>query len=141
MALVLCTGVDEELIRSRKVLLERGGHRVVVAAGPWSLIQACMKHQFDVAVIEQAISQPRKRHLLKLVRRHCPETRVLELYSLSTGRWLENADDWLAVPAAISDELLEHVSALASRAVRGPGLQDELRRQNRIRAGVRTSLH
>ena len=121
MALILCTGVDEELIRSRKLLLERGGHKVVVAAGPWSLIQACMENQFDVAVMGQAISQPRKRHLLKLIRRHCPDTRVLELYSLPTGRWLENADDWLAVPAEIPTDFLEHVSALASQPVRARG--------------------
>jgi len=113
VALVLCTGVDEILIRTRQLLLEGAGHKVIPATGQLQLIRACEENHFDVAVVGQVITKPEKQRILSLIREHCPEARVLELFTPSTGRWLPDADDWLEVPGQIPSEFVERVSMLA----------------------------
>jgi hypothetical protein len=116
MALVLCTGVNRNLVATRKMILEEAGHTVVPALSDRDLIQACEQHDFDVAVIGQAISSREKNRIYSLVRLHCPSLRVLELYSPHEGKVLIAADDWLAVPADVPTDLADHVSALADSA-------------------------
>src|SRR5579864_3033657 len=41
VALVLCTGINDVLIATRKLILERAGHKVVTATGERELITAC----------------------------------------------------------------------------------------------------
>jgi CheY-like chemotaxis protein len=114
MALVLCTGVNPALVRTRQMLLEQAGHSVVPALDETTLIAACQNNQFDVAVIGQTISPRSKRRVMQLVRHHCPSTKVLELYASTTGKILEDADSWLEVPADVPEELVQRVEALAS---------------------------
>ena len=114
MALVLCTGVNPALVRTRQLLLEQAGHTVVPALDETTLITACQNNQFDVAVIGQTISPRSKRRVLQVVRQHCPSSKVLELYASTTGRILEDADSWLEVPADVPEELVQRVEALAS---------------------------
>lgn len=116
MAAVLCTGVDEGLLRSRKLILERAGHHVIPALGEKQLIAACTTYRFDVAVVGQTVSQVEKQHILRLVRQHCPNAKVLELFIPSTGKMLPEADDWLEVPARIPFDLAERVNELASKS-------------------------
>jgi hypothetical protein len=113
VALVLCTGVDEILILTRKMILESAGHKVIPTTGQIELIRACEENQFDVAVIGQVITKPEKQRILSLIREHCPDARMLELFTPSTGSWLPDADDWLEVPRQIPSELVERVSLLA----------------------------
>jgi hypothetical protein len=113
MASVLCTGTDESLIKTRKLILERAGHKVVPALGEPQLIEACEKHSIDVAVIGQTIARNEKRRVLRLIRQNCPAAKVLELYSPTTGKVLPDADDWLEVPADVPSDLAERVSKLA----------------------------
>lgn len=121
MALVLCTGVNEMLIRSRKLILEGAGHTVVTAMSDAAVIDACDKNLFDVAVIGQGVSPTDKERILMLVRQHCPSAKVLELYAVT--KRLEGADDLLSVPAKVPVELAERVAALATR--RPTGRADE----------------
>jgi CheY-like chemotaxis protein len=115
MALVLCTGVDPVLIRTRQMILEKAGHRVVTAMDVSSVTAACKQNAFDVAVLGQTVSAKTKRQLMALIRRDCPSAKVLELYRFSTGRILEDADSWLEVPVDVPQELAEHVTALSTK--------------------------
>jgi hypothetical protein len=97
MALVLCTGVDEMLLRKRRLILEGAGHQVIPATDEKALLAACTKHSFDVAVIGRAISPNVKRRIALLVRQHCPGAKILELYTPHEKKTLEDADSWLLV--------------------------------------------
>jgi hypothetical protein len=116
MALVLCTGIDAALIKTRKLILQQAGHRVITAMDESSITAACQKHTFDVAVIGQTVSTEIKRQIMSLVRKHCPSAKILELYRFSTGRILDSADSWLEVPADVPSELADHVAALAPKS-------------------------
>lgn len=116
MALVLCTGINDTLIATRKLLLERAGHKVVTATGEPELIAACIANKFDVAVIGQTVSANQKHRVLLLIREHCPPAKVLELFSPNKGQDLADADDWLEVPASVPSDLAERVSALAGES-------------------------
>ena len=115
MSLVLCTGTDRNLIATRAFLLQRAGHTVVAAANEPELIAACKGHKFDVAVIGQAVSTGQKQRVFDLIRTNCPGARMLELYSPETGEVLDQADDWLVVPAEVPQDFVKRVSALAER--------------------------
>jgi CheY-like chemotaxis protein len=81
MALVLCTGVEPSLIRTRQLILERAGHTVVAALDETALALVCKQHRFEVAVIGQTASSKAKRHIAHLVRESCPGAKLLELYT------------------------------------------------------------
>ena len=115
MAVVLCTGADPALMKTRKLLLEQAGHLVFTAINEGSLQKACGAYNFDVIVIGQTTSRDVKTRLLKLGREYCPKARVLELYSVSTGKVLDAADAWLEVPADIPADLSARVTALAGQ--------------------------
>src|SRR5690242_18641056 len=110
MASVLCTGADRVLLETRRLLLERGGHNVVAVKNEPELLDACTRHQFDVAVIGQGVSVPVKHRIRSIVRERCPGTKILELYPPYTGRVLSDADDWLEVPAAVPSDLPARVT-------------------------------
>ena len=114
MALVLCTGVDKTLLQTRQYILERAGHSVVTAADELALQTACEEHSFDVAVIGQTTGTSMKRRILDLVRKHCPDAKVLELYQPYVGRVLENADSYLETPVDVPTELADRVSDLVN---------------------------
>jgi len=78
------------------------------------LVSACEKHQFDVVVIGQTVSLKMKRLICSLVKQHCPDVRILELYQPHVGKAVEDADSWLAVPADIPSALAEEVARLAN---------------------------
>jgi hypothetical protein len=115
MALVLCTGVDPAVVRTRQLILERAGHVVVPALDEASLIQACQQNKFDVAVVGQTVSPKIKRRIAELIRETCTDTKLLELYTISTGRVLDDADSWLEVLADVPQELAARVAGLTAR--------------------------
>ena len=115
MALVLCTGVDTSVVRTRQLILERAGHVVVPAMDEASLIAACQQHRFEVAVVGQTVSAKTKHRIAKLIRECCPAAKVLELYTLSTGKVIEDADSWLEVMADVPQELATRVEALTCK--------------------------
>jgi hypothetical protein len=100
-------------MRTRQLLLERVGHTVVKATNDKELAEACERHKFDVAVIGQTLSPNAKKRAAALVREHCPGAKLLELYSVSKGRALDDADSWLEVPADVPQHLAELVTTLA----------------------------
>jgi len=115
MALVLCTGIDPSVVRTRQLILERAGHVVVPALDEASLIKACQQNKFDVAVVGQTVSPKIKRRIAGLIRESCSNAKLLELYTVSSGRVLDDADSWLEVLADMPQELALRVEALAAR--------------------------
>jgi CheY-like chemotaxis protein len=112
MALVLCTGVDPVLMKTRQLILENAGHTVVAASDEHEIKAICGRQKFDVAVIGQNTSSKTKARVLDLVREHCPKARILELTRPYAGKALEGADAWLEMPSE-PDELSKAVNSLA----------------------------
>jgi len=113
MALVLCTGIDKALLQSRRLILERAGHTVVSAMDDQTLTTVCQKNSFDVAVIGQTVSPNMKQRIASLVRQHCPDAKILELYPLYSEKVLTDADSWLSVPVDVPKDLADRVNELA----------------------------
>jgi DNA-binding NarL/FixJ family response regulator len=103
MALVLCTGVDPVLLRTRQLILENAGHTVVPASDEREIKAACSKQKFDVAVIGQNIPPKLKARLVELVRELCPPY---------ASKALKDADAWLEMPSD-PEELVNAVNSLA----------------------------
>ena len=113
MAFVLCTGADPEVMRDRQLFLEKAGHRVVSAINERELSAACKEHRFDVVIVGQTLSAKMKQYVSGLIRKHCPNTKILELYPIADRRILEDADSWIEVPDGVPSELADRVAALA----------------------------
>ena len=116
MARVVCTGIDVQLMNTRKMILERAGHVVTMATNETELLAACENHDIEVAVIGQALSPKIKRSIAATVRRFCSSARILELYAIHHGKSIEDADSWLEVPADVPQELAERVDELARKS-------------------------
>ena len=115
MALVLCTGIDPVLMQTRKLILEKAGHTVFSTTNERELSAACNEHDFDVAVIGQAVTTRMKKVLGNLIREKCPSIQILELYLPHEGKVLEDADSWLQAPLVVPPDLAERVNELAER--------------------------
>lgn len=116
MALVLCTGTDTAVMQTRKLILERAGHSVVLATSEPDIVKACGENTFDVAVIGQTITRRMKQVVASLIRENCPSAKILELYPPHQGRAIEYADSWLQVPAEVPHELAARVNELLGKA-------------------------
>jgi hypothetical protein len=115
MALVLCTGSDPVVMKTRQLLLETAGHTVILASDDSQVEKACKSHQFDVAVIGQNVSPAVKQRFFGLVREHCASTRILELLRPFNDRTLDKADASLVMPSETPEQLVELVTALAQK--------------------------
>ena len=113
MATVVCVGTDDVLMHTRKMILERAGHRVLLVKGQDDLVSACRDHPVQVAVLGQNMERTQKLQAFSAIRNHCPSAKVLSLYRVDIGRSLPDADDWLEVPADVPTDLAERVSKLA----------------------------
>jgi CheY-like chemotaxis protein len=115
VALVLCTGIDPVLMETRRLILERAGHRVIFATSEKELQKACTEQGCDVAVIGQTLSANIKLRILRLLRQHCPSAAVLELHPQYADRALNDADGWLAMPTDHPRELADAVDSLVRK--------------------------
>lgn len=118
MALVLCTGVDAALMKTRQLILERAGHTVIPAPDEKAIRAACRANQIDIAVIGQTMPAFLKLRAFDIVREHCPLARVLELRSPYAVRILERADACLEMPAN-PDAFIDAVNGLAVQRASG----------------------
>ncbi len=119
MAYVLCTGNDDSLLATRRLVLERAGHTVVTTSSEREVIAACKAQQFDVAVIGQSVSGKEKMRIAGLVRQYCKKVKILELVPLHEHKAVQDADAWLDVPTDLPPHFAESVSALAQSPGRG----------------------
>jgi hypothetical protein len=118
MALVLCTGIDQTVMMTQRLMLERIGHQVFSAVSEQELEKACIQHRFHVAVIGQNLSSKAKPRVLTLVRKHCPSAAILELYPQYGDRALADADAWLPMPLG-PQEFIDVVNSLAGKRAAG----------------------
>jgi CheY-like chemotaxis protein len=116
MALILCTGNDLQVMQERKQLLEQAGHTVITATNEGELVAACEGHQFDVVIIGQTLGPQMKQHVADFIRRYCPRSKVLELYSPSAGRAVPYVDSWIPVRDHPTNELADRVNELTKAA-------------------------
>lgn len=115
MALVLCTGGDPAVMKTRQLIIENAGHKVVLASDDRSVGKACSSNNFDVAVIGQNTTPAVKERMFRLLREHCPEAKILELHRPFNQKSLPDADAWLVMPTDSPEELAEAVTALAKK--------------------------
>lgn len=118
MALILSTGIDPILLKTRELILERSGHSVVSAMTESEVRDACRQHVFAVAVVGQALSPGSKTRIQRIVRVHCPAAKILELHPANSEPVLRHADAWLEVPLENPGELVSRVTALANDSKR-----------------------
>jgi|SRR6185437_8253751 CheY-like chemotaxis protein len=116
MPLVLCTGANTSLMKTRQLILENAGHTVVPAYNSQELEKICSEHKFDVAVIGQSTPASLKREHMAVIRKSCPTSKVLELFAPYVGRVLDDADAWLEMPPETPQRFVETVNMLASRS-------------------------
>ena len=114
MALILSTGIDPILLKTREMILEHSGHGVVSAITESEVRDACRQHIFSVAIVGQALSPALKTRIQRIVRAHCPAARILELYPANSEPVLRHADAWLEVPLENPGELVDRVNALGN---------------------------
>jgi CheY-like chemotaxis protein len=115
MALVLCTGTDPAVMETRKLILERAGHTVMLASDDRSLEKLCRTHQPAVVVLGQNISPTVKHRYFLTIKEHCKQAKILELHRPFSERALGNADASLVMPNESPEKLAEVVSALATK--------------------------
>jgi DNA-binding NtrC family response regulator len=92
MVLVLCTGVDPVVMKTRQLILEKAGHTVVPAMNEREIRSACSKHKFEAAIIGQNIPTSTKVRALEVVKEHCASAKILELSRPYAGKTLKQAD-------------------------------------------------
>jgi CheY-like chemotaxis protein len=109
------------VLETRRLLLEKGGHKVITVTDEPSLLDACKSHSFDVAVVGQTVPPKIKPRVAMLIRQHCPDVKILELFPPYTGKLLKEADAWLVVPTDVPHDLVERVNELANKRVRQDG--------------------
>lgn len=114
MARVLCSDIDQALVKTRTQILEEAGHQVIAAMNQREVTAACKACRFDVAVIGQVCPPATKLAFFSRIRELCPSAKVLELYSAIEGPSLERADGWLPAPVHAPQELTEEVAQLAN---------------------------
>jgi vacuolar-type H+-ATPase subunit F/Vma7 len=115
MALVVCTGVDQALLNTRRMILEVAGHTVVTVTDERSLVEALEEHTFDVAVIGQTVAARIKRKISAIIREHCPAVKVLEIYDNHSGRVLDDADASMMALGEVPKDLADQVDELAKQ--------------------------
>ena len=115
MALVICTGVDQALLNTRRLILERAGHTVVTITDERSLVEALKEHTFDVAVIGQPVAARMKRKIAAIIREQCPAVKVLEIYDNRSGRILDDADASMMALGDVPKNLADQVDELAKQ--------------------------
>jgi hypothetical protein len=115
VALVLCTGIDSASLDTRKLVLERAGHKVLSATGEQELEHACVAHRIDAVVIGHSLSPKAKQRVLALIRENCPSSKILELYPQDGQKNLDEADAWLPIPADNPQDFAELVTSLTQQ--------------------------
>jgi CheY-like chemotaxis protein len=115
MAVVMCVSNDDTLSRTRQLVLESAGHRVLTVTNVFEAAKACAENAVEVAVIGQGVPRPERLRVFDLLRKQCPSAKILELYQPKDGKALKHADDWLEVPVSTPPQLAERVTELAER--------------------------
>ncbi|HJW99420.1 MAG TPA: hypothetical protein VJ453_04640 [Terriglobales bacterium] len=112
MANIIHVGTNEAVLATRKTILERAGHDVILARDLREVISACEKSSFDVGIIGQALPQMEKLRVTDTLRRVCSGIRILEFHDAIKPD-VETADAHLRVADTTPANFLDTVTELA----------------------------
>ena len=121
MALILCAGLDPALMQTRRMILQRAGHKAIGACDEREFTSACQSYNFHIILLSQTLPSVLKLRFSAIARMLCPGAKVLELYASHLGRAIRDADDWLEVPLDSPGELASRIESLLSRHNRAAG--------------------
>jgi CheY-like chemotaxis protein len=119
LANLLCIGISGAAMETRRLILEGAGHSVTAVRDFREIVAACRNQIFSVAILGQTLPAKEKRRVCEVVRRECPNTKILELHTSVTPE-LPSADAHLHVGTGPPENLAECVDKLvAGRKKRG----------------------
>jgi hypothetical protein len=80
---VLILSATESLRRTRELLFTEAGFGVVSVSGTRDLEHVCRRSRFDLAIVGDAYQGDQKRRFAEIIRRHSPDTPILEICRIS----------------------------------------------------------
>ena len=111
MAEVLCVGMDDAAMQTRRLILERAGHVVSQARDLRRVKEACEVKSFSVVILGQSLNASEKRRITDVVLTSCKSAKILELHT-GIRPDLPQADKHLQVSATEPQALVGAVNAL-----------------------------
>ena len=111
MADVLCVGMDDAAMQTRRLILQKAGHSVSQARDLRLVKEACEVKSFSIVILGQALNGSEKRRITDAVLTHCKSAKILELHT-SIRPDVPQADRHLQVSASEPEGLVEAVNVL-----------------------------
>jgi len=112
MANVIHVGTNEAVLATRKTILQKAGHNVVLARDLRQVMSACDAGSFDVGIIGQALPAMEKLRVTDTLRRLCSGIRILEFHDAIKPD-VDTADAHLRVADTNPGNFLDTVTELA----------------------------
>ncbi len=112
MANVITVGANEAVLTTRKAILEKAGHDVVVARDLREIIAACSTRGFDVGVIGQSLPPQEKLRVREILLELCTGIKILEFHN-GIAPDLKTRDAHLGVADSTPEDLVQTVERLA----------------------------
>jgi len=113
MARILSVSYDDTLLRTRELLLEGRGHRVVSCLGFTKALDQSAKQGFDMLVVGHSIPAGDKARIIDRFREYNPMAEVVALMRTGEAR-LETVDYYLNPGDPVA--FLETIDRIAERA-------------------------
>ena len=111
---VLCVGLDDAGMQTRRMILERAGHTLTQAQDLRQVQAACKSIKFSVVVLGQSLNANEKKRVSDIVLTHCKGAKLLELHT-GIAPELPKADGHLQVNGGEPEGLVEAVNTLARK--------------------------
>jgi|SRR6185503_17671544 hypothetical protein len=111
MADVLCVGMDDAAMETRRLVLEQAGHVVRQARDLRRVKQTCEVNSFSVVILGQSLNASEKMRITDVVLTHCKSAKILELHTGITPE-LPEADGHLQMSTIEPRGLVAAVNAL-----------------------------
>ena len=115
MADILNVGFDSALLTTRRINLERAGHRVAQAHDLRQVLAVCERKSLDVVILCNTLKESEKMRVADVVRRFCGDAMLLDLHNGSKPD-LPYANAHLQAPGSRPQELLRAVDALTQKS-------------------------
>lgn len=112
---LLCVGIDDASMATRRLILEKAGHTVTQLHDLRQVQAACETKSFSVVVLGQSLNANEKKRISDILLKYCKNAKILELHS-GIGPELPSADSHLQVNAGQPEALSEAVNALLRRS-------------------------
>jgi hypothetical protein len=115
MADVLCIGMDDAAMQTRRLILEKAGHAVSQARDLRRVKEECEVNSFAVVILGQSLNASEKRRITDVVLTSCKSAKILELHK-GVQPELPHADDHLQITVSEPQDLVDAVAALLQKS-------------------------